>query len=440
MYHIGSLLDFEQNLLRYNDPLLLRSIQRRAWEKFKSLSYLSQQNEHWGFSKIHNINPNEFSLTFSLITERVKGVVLVKSSLFSQFQTRQVFLNNNLVSQSDEFNEFSKKGVLCLTIKNAWRFKFILLKKYFLKQSNTFGSERFQALHQAFCNNGTLIYIPRDVKLKKPVVIYHHISGNKISIFPYTLLIAEDNSSVDVIDIYSSLEDNESAFIVTSFHSYAMPGSRINRIMVQNFNKKTFGLHIECNVVEKKSRMGVTLVNTGGNIIRSENQINMIGSNGISNIISLSIANDNQHFDQHSLQTHLKSHATSNLIFENMVFDEASTVFSGLIYVNKHAQQTDAYQLNRNLLLSKHAVSISLPSLKIKTDEVKCSHGSTSSQIDKNQLFYLQTRGISGSMAEELIVFGFFEQIIYNFNNKQFAKIFLLKVIQKIQKIHNGDS
>jgi Fe-S cluster assembly protein SufD len=127
---------------------------------------------------------------------------------------------------------------------------------------------------------------------------------------------------------------------------------------------------------------------------------------------SLSLGRKDQLFDQRTIQHHLAPNGKSNLLFKNALLDESKSIFSGLIKVDANAQNTDSFQTNRNLLLSGNAEADSLPGLEILANEVKCSHGATTSKIDEQELFYLQSRGISKTLAEKLIILGFFEEII----------------------------
>jgi len=136
---------------------------------------------------------------------------------------------------------------------------------------------------------------------------------------------------------------------------------------------------------------------------------------------SLSLTDCDQEIDQRTLQTHLAGNSHSDLLFKNALMDDSRTIFSGLIQVAEEAQKTDAYQTNRNLLLSSTAEANSLPGLEIKANDVKCSHGATTSQIDDNELFYMLARGINRATARELFVFGFFEEVIAKIAHEELA-------------------
>lgn len=129
-------------------------------------------------------------------------------------------------------------------------------------------------------------------------------------------------------------------------------------------------------------------------------------------MLALTIADNTQEFDQRTLQIHQAANTKSDLLYKNALRDKTRTIFSGLIVVDPDAQKTDAYQSNRNLMLSDDAEANSLPGLEIQANDVRCTHGATSSRIDPEQEFYLQSRGIAKASADELLTFGFFEEVL----------------------------
>jgi Fe-S cluster assembly protein SufD len=135
-------------------------------------------------------------------------------------------------------------------------------------------------------------------------------------------------------------------------------------------------------------------------------------------MLALTVAQGEQEFDQRTLQSHQAPNTGSNLLYKNALLDRARTIFSGLIIVDPEAQKTDAYQSNRNLLLSDEAESNALPGLEIQANDVRCTHGATSGHVDAEQMFYLETRGIAPAAARQLLVFGFFEEVLAKLENE----------------------
>jgi Fe-S cluster assembly protein SufD len=183
-------------------------------------------------------------------------------------------------------------------------------------------------------------------------------------------------------------------------------------VLVQRINKSSTFHHLEKVELGQNSHFTNITLQLGSAQTRIESRGNIAGTGAEFNNFSLSLGNDEQLFDQRTIQHHIAPNGRSNLLFKNALLGKSKSVFSGLIKVDPLAQNTDSFQTNRNLLLSKEAEADSLPGLEILANEVKCSHGATTSKIDEQELFYLQSRGISKSIAEKLIVLGFFEDIV----------------------------
>ena len=152
-------------------------------------------------------------------------------------------------------------------------------------------------------------------------------------------------------------------------------------------------------------------------------------------MLALTVAHGHQEFDQRTLQIHQAPHTSSNLLYKNALLDQAKTIFSGLIVVDPDAQKTDAYQSNRNLMLSDEAEANSLPGLEIQANDVRCTHGATSSRIDPEQEFYLQARGIAKEAADELLIFGFFEEVLSKLDHQTLHDSLRDLIKSKIKKL-----
>jgi Fe-S cluster assembly protein SufD len=153
-------------------------------------------------------------------------------------------------------------------------------------------------------------------------------------------------------------------------------------------------------------------VHLGANYSRFESLSRLIGEGARSDLLAVSIANGDQEFDARTLQDHASPHTNSDLLYKNALDGRARSIFGGLIRVEPHAHFTDAYQKVRNLLLSDDAEADSMPGLEILADNVKCSHGATSGQVDEEEMFYLRSRGIRPAVARRLVVTGFLNEVI----------------------------
>jgi len=153
-------------------------------------------------------------------------------------------------------------------------------------------------------------------------------------------------------------------------------------------------------------------VNLGASVSRVDLNARVLGPGANSDMLGLYFGDADQHFDHNTSQDHVAPHAHSDLLYKGALDDKSRAVFRGIIRVHKNAQQTDAYQTNRNMLLSDDARADSLPNLEIEADDVKCSHGATVGQLDDESLFYLMSRGLPRSRAERLVVLGFLGEVL----------------------------
>lgn len=158
--------------------------------------------------------------------------------------------------------------------------------------------------------------------------------------------------------------------------------------------------------------MDTLVVNLGATVARVDLGASLDGPGARSDMLGLYFASEDQHFDHNTRQDHVVPHATSDLLYKGALYDKSKAVFRGIIRVHPKAQRTDAYQTNRNLLLSPDAEAVSLPNLEIEADDVRCSHGATVGQLNEEELFYLMSRGLSRTAAERLVVFGFFSDVL----------------------------
>jgi Fe-S cluster assembly protein SufD len=186
----------------------------------------------------------------------------------------------------------------------------------------------------------------------------------------------------------------------------------VRYVAVQDWNRDTTSIQ-SCNTFVSSQAAAKTLgLNFGGNYSRTEGLTRLTGAGAKSEMLGLTVADRTQEFDQRTLQEHQSPDTFSDLLFKNALYDKAKTIFAGLIRVDPDAHRTDAYQKVRNLLLSDQAESNSLPGLEILADQVRCSHGATTGEIEPGELFYLNSRGIPKKDSLRLITHGFLNEIL----------------------------
>jgi Fe-S cluster assembly protein SufD len=395
-----------------NTPAWWLDRKRAAYETFASLPLPTRTNESWRFSSLSGLTLDRFTVFNGDARSPRFAAPFGPNTLF--------FCNNRYVNRPLNQplpSNWITKGVVVTTLANALSEHAELLKAHFMTQPQKLGSEKFAALHTAFVSDGAFIYIPRGVELTEPIIIGHAAGEAGTAVFPHTLVIAEENSKATVVDYFVSSLDSEhpnapGRFACGANDLYAAHGAQLTYVAAQNWSPDTLSFQFNSTVVRRDARVQSLNLHLGARQARHESLSQLAAPGAFSEMLALTVAEGAQEFDQRTLQIHQAPNTKSDLLYKNALRDTAKTIFSGLIVVDPDAQKTDAYQSNRNLMLSDDAEACSLPGLEIQANDVRCTHGATSSRIDPEQEFYLQSRGIAKPDADELLTFGFFEEVL----------------------------
>ncbi|MEZ5276603.1 MAG: Fe-S cluster assembly protein SufD [Opitutaceae bacterium] len=392
----------------------------RAMIEFQNLPMPTRKSEQWRFADLLGLNLDTYDFT-PAPAEELRDRIIRSSILVEKRAGRMVFADNHLVDHEPVPSDLAARGVIWEPLEVALHRHPEIIKDYFMTQDPHLGSEKFAALHSAFVSSGCLLYVPKGVTIELPLIARHWSVREGSAVFPHTLVIAEENSRVTLVDAFDSVGADDSHFACGFNHLFAGEGARIDYLVLQNWSRQTLGFQINSMITGRSASVRSLAVNIGGSHYRSENQSLIKGEGSDVQMFSLSVTDREQQVDQRTLQSHLAPHTTSNLLYKNALIDHSRTIFSGLIKVAEDAQKTDAYQSNRNLLISPTAEANSLPGLEIQANDVRCTHGSTTGQLDESELFYMLTRGIRPALARELLVFGFFEEVIAKIENEELA-------------------
>ncbi len=383
---------------------------RAAFTQFAALPMPARTNEGWRFSNIGTLTLDGFA---PASPANLKSQI---SDLKFEAITSLTFANNTLASRTALPADLAAKGVIVTTLAAAIVQHPDLLKAHFMAQPQKLGSEKFAALHTAFVTDGSFIYVPKGVEVPAPIVVTHVASGPGAAVFPHTLVVAEENSKVTVVDYFVSA-DASAHFACGANDLYAGHGAQLTYVAAQNWSPTTLSFQFNSTVVRRDARVQSLNLHLGARQARHESLSQLQAPGAFSEMLALTVAMGSQEFDQRTLQIHQAANTKSDLLYKNALRDTTRTIFSGLIIVDPDAQKTDAYQSNRNLMLSDDAEANSLPGLEIQANDVRCTHGATSSRIDPEQEFYLQSRGIAKAAADELLTFGFFEEVLNRLEN-----------------------
>ena len=401
-------------------PDWFREQQRAAWEKFESIPRPTRKDQPWRFSSVDLLDLAPFHIPGPL-SEDDRENILKYSSGLDQFAGRMIFANDQLVERNVVSEDLKKRGVIFQPLERAMVEHADLFRKYFMSTEATLGSAKFAALHQALVSNGTFLFVPRGVEIEHPIEIFHWLRHDNMSIFPHLLLVTDELAKVTVIEHFRSCDRNAPGFACGVNDLIAGPGAKVTYICAQEWSSKVIALQMNSTTVDHDASAMSLNLNLGSRYSRFESLSRLIADGARSDLLAVGVATGEQEFDARTLQDHISPHTASDLLYKNALDNRARATFGGLIRVEPHAHFTDAYQKVHNLLLSDDSEANSMPGLEILADNVRCTHGATSGQINEDEMFYLRSRGIPLKTAQRLIVAGFLNEVIQRLDHPAIA-------------------
>jgi Fe-S cluster assembly protein SufD len=408
-------------------PAWFAARQQAAWTRFLATPAPKRGDETWRFSSIKQL---DFSGFQKAPATGANGIIARSTGLDSP-AAKLIFVNDELVHVESNLPE----GVICLPLAEALVSHSDLVQAHFMKQETRLGSAKFAALHEASLTNGLFVHVPDKIEVEGTIEAHHWITGENTVIFPHTLIVTGKSSKVSVVDIFRSAEDSQPGLAIAFNDLCAGQNSRLDYVAIQAFNESTRVIQINETATARDASAIGFILNTGASWARNESLSRLEGPGSRSDMLSVTVPSHHQEYDQRTFQHHVSEGAYSDLFYKNALYDDSRTIFSGLIFVDKDAHHTDAYQTCRNLLMSDTCEANSMPGLEINADQVKCSHGSTSSQISDEEIFYLCARGIPSTQARQLITRGYLVHVVERLKNAELEELVLKFIDDKFSKI-----
>ena len=272
--------------------------------------------------------------------------------------------------------------------------------------------EKFAAHNAASWQHGLLVHVPRGVVVERPLYVRIANAIDKGALFWRLLIVAEPESSFSVVEEYASATPELTAYSNAVVELFVEQAARVEYVSVQQFSRETWHFASHRARVERDAELDWVAGGFGSKKGKVRIENDLAGPGATSRVTGTYFANGEQHLDYDTFQEHIAPSTTSDFAFKGVLRDRATAVWRGMIRVERDAQKTNAYQENRNLLLSPRAHADSIPGLEIMANDVRCTHGATVSQVDRDELFYAMARGLSRGEAERLIVRGFFQDVL----------------------------
>jgi len=363
------------------EPGWLRNVRRKALESYERLPAPSKTDEEWRRTDVSGLDPNKFSKL-----EHLDGQKLI-------------------------LPEALPKGVILMPLRQAAQDHPDLVEPRLFSLVHA-DRDRFAALHAALFTGGTFLYVPDGVVVEQPIIGQHFSHEAGTSVLPHTLIVAGRGARFDYLDEYIAENEDEAGYRTGSAEIFVGEGAQVGYVAVQKWGRNTWHLADQRAELQKDSTLRLFNVTLGGRFSKSRVEAALAGEGANAELKAIYLASGQQFFDFHTLQDHRVGNTRSDLLFKGALQDVARTVYAGLIRIEKHAARSDAYQANRNLVLSDKAKATSIPMLEIDNNDVRCTHGATVGPVDPEHLFYLRSRGIPEPTAKRMLIQGFFGDVL----------------------------
>ncbi len=360
----------------------------KALERYHALPLPSTADEHWRFTDLRGFDPEAFSVNGARAS-----------------------------SAGDSMLEIDAAGVAEATeggieiVRAPEEITFVALEDHERLGTLVGADDKLTAHNAALWQHGLLVHVPAGVELEKPLYVRVGNSTPGGALFWRLLVVAEEGARFTLIEESASADPELEGYSNAVAEVFLERGSKLEYVSIQNLSRGTWHFATHRARVGQDAELDWVAGGFGSRKGKVTIENRLAGQGATSRVTGAYFADGDQHLDYDTLQEHQAPHTTSDFAFKGVLRDRARAVWRGMIKVEKDAQRTNAYQENRNLLLSADAHADSIPGLEILANDVRCTHGATVSQVNRDELFYCMARGLSREEAQLLIVRGFYQEI-----------------------------
>jgi Fe-S cluster assembly protein SufD len=401
---------FEAFLSTRQEPAWLVEMRRAAWRKFQELPMPSVRDEEWMRTDIRLFKLDRFSMPDPTSarsgTEPQPSDALLAAGVDLAGRLSTV---GSLHAGQELDSKWANQGVLFGSLDALVAEHGNLLRPYFERHVVDPFKDKFSALHAAFWCGGTLLYVPKGVRIDQPL---HSLSALDHGVdFGRTLVILEEGAEATMLSETASVSPNGDGLHCGSIELIVEPSASLRYVNLQNWGQDVWHFAHQKAHVAQEGRLQWTIGALGSRLAKVNQHVAMTGPDAEVQVNGVMFTEGRQHLSYNTHQHHQAPYCKSDLLYKAALQDRSRTVWRGMIKVDREAQRTDGYQRNDNLMLSRDARADSIPGLEIEADDVRCTHGSTSGRVDEQQVFYAMTRGYTRREAVRMIVAGFFQQV-----------------------------
>jgi len=414
-----------------SEPEWLRERRAHAWDVYERTPMPTIRLEEWRYTNLKkklDLNSLQLSDAEAMSDDASTWPERLRAAMDEDREASgHIVIIDGHVVHADVDKQLATQGVILESLQEAITNHEELVREHLATDAVPAEEGKFAALNAALWSDGIFLYVPKGVQLELPVRVTCWLSEAGTAYFSRVLIVAEAQSQVSYVDEVLSDDFESQTYTSTAVELIARDGARVQYVAVQRLGRGTFYQSIQRTLAQRDSKLDTLNVALGASVTRVDLNARLLGPGANSDMLGLYFGDDDQHFDFNTSQDHVAEHTSSDLLYKGALDGASRAAFRGIIRVLPGAQGTDAYQTNRNLLLSPESRADSLPNLEIEADDVKCSHGATVGQLDDEAKFYLMSRGLSLIQAERLVVLGFLGEVL--------AKLPLGGVVDKVTRV-----
>jgi Fe-S cluster assembly protein SufD len=399
---------FDRLLSGSDQPSWLVDLRRQAWKAYLRLPLPSRNTEEWMRTDIRLLRLDQYG--------PVAEPAASPTSLPEPLLAAGVPLGGHVRSfnsrpQAAELDpQWSRHGVLFGSLDQLANEHSTLLRPFFERRTVRPDYDKFAALNAACWSGGTLLYVPAGVQVDSPLHMGSTIGAGGTDL-GRILVVLEAGASATLLGETLSTTADGSGLHCGTVELILGPGSRLRYVDLQNWASGVWHFAHQRAVLQRDARLQWTIGALGSRLAKVNQHVVLAGPGGAAQVNGVMFTEGRQHLCYDTLQHHQAPSCQSDLLYKAALQDHSRTVWRGMIGVDSNASQSDGYQRNDNLLLSADARADSIPGLEIDTDDVRCTHASTSGRVDDEQVFYCRSRGMTRNEAIRMIVTGFFQQV-----------------------------
>jgi Fe-S cluster assembly protein SufD len=363
-----------------------------ALERYRELPLPDTTEEHWRFTDLRGFDPDSFGQDGETVPGTAPGRTMLDLDVAGLAT----------ISEAGVEIERAPEGVTFAPLSEDHERLYSLVG----------WDEKFAAHNAAVWQHGLLVHVPKGVELEKPLSVRVTNSAEDGALFWRLLVIADPGARFALVEEVASSTPDLRSYTNTAVELFVEDGAKLEYASLQNLSRETWHFASHHARVERDAELDWVTGGFGSKKGKVRIQNDLAGEGATSQVTGAYFTDGNQHLDYDTFQEHIAPSTTSDFAFKGALRDTSTAVWRGMIRVERDAQKTNAYQENRNLMLSPTTHAVPIPGLEILANDVRCTHGATVGRVDREQLFYLMARGLARGEAERLIVRGFFEDVL----------------------------